>query len=277
MRITTATSAGRAGTPNQDLVITAPDLVVLLDGAGGPSEDGGGCLHGVRWYVRQLGGRLTAALLTRPDPIARLLGEAIAQVADLHRGSCDLRHPGTPSSTVAVVRQRAEQLEYLALHDSVIVLTGPDDCLAVSDRRVRQIPVLQERWKEMTQHAVGTAGHTAARRAYIADELPHRNTIGGYWVCGADPRSAEHALTATVPLAGLRSVTLASDGAADYVDAYGLTDWSGAIELLDRFGPDGLIRKVRAAEERDPLGRLWPRFKKHDDATVAHWRLDTRS
>ncbi|GAA1937402.1 protein phosphatase 2C domain-containing protein [Kitasatospora viridis] len=283
MGLSSATSPGRAGTPNQDLVITAPDLVVLLDGAGGPSEDGGGCLHGVRWYVRQLGSRLSAALLTRPDPIATVLAEAITEVAGLHRTSCDLLHPGTPSSTVAVVRRRAEHLEYLALHDSTIVLAGPADCRTVSDRRVQRIPALRELWQRMARHAVGTAGHTAARRAYIAEELPHRNTPGGYWVAGADPRCAEQAVSGTVPLAGLRSVSLASDGVADYVDAppafgrevppTGLTDWPGAVGLLDRHGPEALIRKVRSAEELDPLGRRWPRFKKHDDATVAHWRL----
>jgi hypothetical protein len=34
-----------------------------------------------------------------------------------------------------------------------------------------------------------------------------------------------------------------------------------------------VIEDVRAAEDGDPLGRRWPRFKKHDDASAMHWTL----
>ncbi|GGV05469.1 hypothetical protein GCM10010502_70480 [Kitasatospora aureofaciens] len=269
----TATEPARHDTANQDLIITGPDLVLLLDGAGGPSEDGGGCIHGVPWYVRQLGSRLLNGLLTTPEPIAEVLAGAIDQVAAGHRASCDLRNPGTPSSTVVVARRRENLIEYLSLHDSTIVLTGPDGCRTVSDRRVQEIPELRGLWHDMSQVPVGSDDHAAARRAYIAAELGYRNTPGGYWVAGADLASAAEAITGAAPIPVLRSVSLFSDGAADLVDAYRLSTWPGVVDILDKTGPAHLIQLVRAAERRDPLGRQWPRFKIHDDASVAHWTL----
>ncbi len=273
MRFESATLPARPGTPNQDLIVSGPDVVVLLDGAGGPSEDGGGCLHGVHWYVRQLGSRLLGGLLTGREPLAELLARAIDSVASVHRSTCDLRHPGTPSSTVAMVRRSEDTFEYLALHDSTIVLSGSDGSRAVSDRRLQRIPELRSLWARRDQLRLGTDAHAVARRACIAAELDFRNTPAGYWVAGADPHSAAEAISATVPAADLRAVSLLSDGVADYVDAYRLATWPQVVEVLDRTGPAGLIRLVRAAERSDATGRRWPRFKVHDDASAAHWTV----
>ncbi|MDH6108459.1 hypothetical protein P3T36_003897 [Kitasatospora sp. MAP12-15] len=271
MNITSATLAARSDAPNLDLLLTGPDVVVLLDGAGGPSAEGSGCLHGVHWYVRQLGSRLLSALLTTEQPPAELLARAIEAVADLHRSSCDLRNPATPSSTVAIVRRREDVLDYLTLHDSTILLTRHDRTRAVSDRRLHGIPELRHRREQMSHLPLGGNLHAVARRAYIAHELTYRNTPGGYWVAGADPRSAAEAVSATVTAKGLRAVSLLSDGAGDYVDVYRLADWPQVAGLLERDGPARLVQLVRAAERGDPSGRVWPRLKTHDDATAAHW------
>ncbi|MCX4746214.1 protein phosphatase 2C domain-containing protein [Kitasatospora sp. NBC_01287] len=272
MKATFATRPALPDRPNEDLAILGPGLAILLDGAGGPSEDGGGCVHGVRWYVRELGAQLLAGLLdARQRPPATVLAEAIEAVARLHAPTCDLADPGTPSSTVAIVVQREDRFDHLALHDSTIVLALAEGPHVVSDRRVQQIPELQPLWQAMTHHQLGTPEHAAARRAYMAVERHHRNTPTGYWVAGADPRSAAEAVTGTLPAAQVRSVSLFSDGVADYVDAYRQATWPQVLDLLDEQGPTPLIDRVRSAEQHDPQGRRWPRFKLHDDATAVHW------
>ncbi len=273
MKVAFATHPAQADKPNEDLTILGPDLAILLDGAGGPSEDGGGCTHGVHWYVPELGANLLTRLLTAQQPLATVLAEAIGAVAQLHAPTCDLTDPGTPSSTVAIVRRRADQFEYLSLHDSTIVFTMTDDVRVVSDRRVQQIPELQPLWEDMSRCLLGTEDHAIARRAYMAVERRHRNTAGGYWVAGSDPRSAAEAVTGNIPAARVHSVSLLSDGVAEYVDAYRLATWPQVVETLERKGPASVIELVRAAENRDPLGRQWPRFKVHDDASAVHWTL----
>jgi hypothetical protein len=272
--IETATQPGRQDVQNQDLIITGPGLVVLLDGAGGPSEDGGGCRHGVEWLVRQLGGRLAAQALTDGGSLSGILAQSIEDAAALHATTCDLRHPGTPSTTVAMARHTGDQVEYLSVHDSSMVFTREDDTThVISDRRVEAIPELRKLWAEMSRSSLGSSAHAAARRAYIAAELNYRNSPGGYWVVGADPRAASEAVTGSVTVTDLRSVSVFSDGVADYVDLYGLATWPQVISTLNRMGPSHLIQMVRAAEREDPHGRRWPRFKRHDDASVVHWKL----
>jgi hypothetical protein len=63
-----------------------------------------------------------------------------------------------------------------------------------------------------------------------------------------------------------------SDGAARLVD-FGLAGWEKILTTLDQKGPQGLIDETRQAEETDPRGERWPRYKARDDATAVHIRF----
>jgi hypothetical protein len=76
-------------------------------------------------------------------------------------------------------------------------------------------------------------------------------------------------LTGSLPRASVRRAALLTDGAAAYVETYGIADWSATMDLLEQHGPGELLAQVREAESTDPLGSKWPRYKRNDDATVA--------
>jgi hypothetical protein len=101
-RLTLATDPGTPGWPNEDFAAVAPGAAVLLDGATTvPRSADTGCVHGVAWYARTLGTALLAGITAEPQvPLAAALAEAIAQVRDQHRGTCDLSSPITPAATV---------------------------------------------------------------------------------------------------------------------------------------------------------------------------------
>ena len=109
--------------------------------------------------------------------------------------------------------------------------------------------------------AAEAAGDAAARERVLDDLRSRRNDPGGFWVAKDDPAAAEESVTGSRPLEGVRQVVLLSNGASRVVDLLGLTDWPGALALLDTEGPGALIARVRAAEALvgEPT----------DDATVA--------
>ena len=122
MHVSMATSAGSAGQPNQDFVGAVPGAVVLLDGAGIPGTESI-CSHGVAWYTHRLGGALLGRL-SRDDgrDLAVILAAAIGEIADDHRGTCDITHPSSPQATVLIVRAHEDRLDHLLLADSFLVL-----------------------------------------------------------------------------------------------------------------------------------------------------------
>lgn len=268
MQVTMATSPAKPDQPNEDFTGAVPNAVVLLDGAG-LAGTASTCLHGVAWYTRRLGGALLGQLAADDgQDLTAILGQAIAQVADAHRDTCDISDPSSPSATVTIFRIDDDRADYLALADSVLVLDHIGDTPEViTDGRVDAVG---SRYRAAMDAAPnGTVEHDQALREYIEALRAHRNRPGGFWVAADDPGVATEALTGSRPVSGLRGAVLLSDGASRIVDHFALADWPEVLALIAAEGPAEIIRQVRAAEASDPQGRRWPRAKAYDDATLA--------
>ena len=271
MRVMLASEPSAADRPNEDFAAAVPGAVVLLDGAGYVPESGIGCVHGIAWYARTLGGLLAAGACDDLMPLAEVLSRGIERVSEMHADTCDLGHPATPGATVIVARQRGDTLEWLVLCDSVLLLqprTG--EPRAITDTKLGETVA---RFRPAAGLVPGTPEHDAAWRAFSRELEDARNQPGGYWLAAADPAAAGHALTGSEPLAGLSAVALLSDGASRLADRFHLATWAQICGILAREGPPGLIEQVRAAESADPRGERWPRSKIHDDATAVFWPI----
>jgi len=137
MRVELATEPGTPGWPNEDFAAAGPGAAVLLDGCTTtPRGASTGCVHGVAWYARTLGGALLALISAEGVPLAEALATAIEQVRASHAGSCDLGNPRTPAATVLAARAAPDGVEVLVLSDSVIVADyGKDRApLVITDR-----------------------------------------------------------------------------------------------------------------------------------------------
>src|SRR5690606_40790867 len=121
------------------------------------------------------------------------LALALERVAALHP-DCDLADPGTPSATVAVLRQRHAVLDYLVLADSPVVFEGAKGGhTVITDLRVDD--VLPELRAEAERHETHTPGHREAVQRLVLAQRQVRNTPDGYWIAGANPEAARHCLT----------------------------------------------------------------------------------
>nr|BFE33185.1 protein phosphatase 2C domain-containing protein [Actinomadura rugatobispora] len=242
VRVSYATEA-TPGLVNEDHVVAGPGWAVVLDGATPRPGVDSGCAHGPGWLVRRLGGALAARLaLEEARPLADLLAESIKSVAELHAGGCDLDNRDSPSATVAMLRWGSGAVEWLVLADSPVLLDLEDGGVrAVRDDRLEHLP-------SYTTEAVRAA----------------RNSPGGFWVASTRPEAAYEAVTGEAQ--GVRRAALLSDGAARLVERFGVLEWDGLLDLLDREGPHEVIRRTREAERGTRVdGRRGKRF---DDATA---------
>jgi hypothetical protein len=263
-----ATSPGSVSKSNEDFVTASPSVAVVLDGLSAPPALGTGCLHGTPWFVTQLGTQLVRAATTaRDQPLQDLVASAISQVANSHAHTCDLEHPGTPSSSLAMLREHGQHVEYLLLFDSVIILDGPSGLTVVTDRRVDEIA--REEDLATREHPIGSPAHQDRVQRLVAAQRRHRNQSDGYWVAGANPAAAYQAVTGSRPQDQVSHAVLLSDGVSCLVDPYAVVDWTELLSSLQQHGPTHLISRVRQLEDADPTGARWPRYKRSDDATVA--------
>ncbi|MFF0720252.1 hypothetical protein [Micromonospora sp. NPDC003816] len=275
MRVRSASAPPPGRAVNEDLVFRFGPLVGVLDGATVPEGFDTGCVHGPQWYVRHLAARLGLAEAARPAAtLVSNLAAAILAVRSDHGGQCDLDHPGTPSSTVCLLRDGGDQVDYLVLCDSPLVLdiggrvgVVTDDRLAASVARLRAVA---------TALPDSTDRATRFRHAVTA-QRERMNRTHGYWAAAADPDAAYQAVVGTLPLRGpeaLRRAVLLTDGASAAVEEFGLFDWAGLLDVVSTGGPGALVDLVRSAEREHP-DRL-RRHKPADDASAVYCEF-TRS
>ncbi len=229
---------------NEDLVLSGPDFVVVLDGATAGKGIDSGCRHTVAWLVQRLGRQLALPLLTGSTaPLADLLADAIAALGREHADTCDLTNPDSPSSTVAMIRAGSDDVEHLVLADSPVVTRSPAGVVSVHhDNRIDLLP-------EYTLEAV--------RRL--------RNQPGGFWVASTEPKAAYEAVTGTTDRAEVELVAVLSDGAARYVERYGHS-WDDLLDVLTADGPRELVERVWAYDEAAHPDSF--HGKRYDDATA---------
>jgi len=275
MRVCAATDPAPDRWENEDQVFQYGELVGVLDGATVPEGFETGCVHGPAWYVRQLAARIGLAAAERPA--ATLMGNlaaAILAVRADHDGRCDLDHPGTPSSTVCLLRHGGDHVDYLILCDSPLVVDLGDEVRVISDDRL--VTAMAELRQTAASGPVGAADADPATRFHRSVLLQRQqmNQTHGYWVAAANPDAAFHAVTGTFALTGpgrIRRAALLTDGASAAVEEFALVDWPGLLDILSRHGPDELIRRVRRAEEG---GHGRRRHKVYDDATAVLCHFD---
>jgi len=245
----------------------------VLDGLSAPKDLPMGCMHGTPWFVRQLGSALIELISTGEVSLREALRRAIAEVNDLHRGSCALDQEAVPASTVVMVRERGGSLDYLVLSDNVLVLDlGADGIKTIVDKRVEEVAA--EEMQAALRGPTGTAEHAAHVSKLVSAQRQLRNKPGGYWVVATDPAAADEAIAGSVDLDRVRQAALLTDGASRLVDTFGALTWAELLALLRTEGPAALIARTREAEHADPLGERWPRLKHADDATAAYIKVE---
>ena len=279
-----AAAPGDPARPNEDFAGVLGNCAVLLDGSGAPGDMPTGCTHGVPWFVRQLGSRCLAMMAIRAlMPLPEVLAAAVTDVAALHRHTCDLAVPGTPSAVLAMTRTGPETLDWLVLGDVTLIIEhgtrprvlGPHGRLrdrqgtidVITDPRMAE--AAPPEYEQMLALPTGTPEHQAARIAFVRKQQPLRNRPGGYPVASTDPDAADQALAGSVPARAVRRAVMASDGVTRFTE-FGLGSWELMLGILAAHGPGELFARIREAEHGDPRGRRWPRGKRHDDVSVVY-------
>ncbi|WP_232835298.1 protein phosphatase 2C domain-containing protein [Actinocorallia populi] len=266
------TEPGEPDRENEDFAAVLPGAVVVIDGASAPAGWESGCSHSVAWYARTLGGLLAGAVTDRSSTLAEALESAIERVVLAHGDTCDVGSPHSPSATVAVARATGDRLEYLVLADAMVLLgRASGEPLAVIDDRLEVLRRRIDTGEEIAP--IGSDVRSFASLSRVEKFAAYRNRTEGFWVASTQPAAAREAVTGALPLADVVSVSAMTDGATRLVDLFGLCTWAGALDVLTREGPAGLIRRTREAEATDPDGKRWPRPKRRDDATAVHWTL----
>lgn len=273
MQVATATAPGSERAPNEDAVCASARVAVVVDGATAPAGLETGCIHGTAWYARELAMRTVSASENIEIDLRTALHDAIALVAESHKDSCDLTADGTPSATIAVVRENGGRVEYLVLSDATVAIAAHDRVEVITDER--HLALLAEPKRAVQSAPVGSEERAQLLRDLVTTQRKLRNVPGGYWLAGAVPSAAEHAVCGSVSVSDGLCVAAMTDGAARLVDVFEAQPWPDALRELQKSGPVEWIRRVRDLEATDAALTRWPRYRLSDDAALARCSFDS--
>lgn len=261
------------GRPNEDTAVASAATAVVVDGAGLPEAVRQGCRHTVQWYSNHLAQAMHDLLGDHALSMREALRSAIRETTAAHGPGCTLEG-GSPSATLAAYRMAGPDLEYVVLGDASVLLARTDGAEEITDERLDQLatPRRQRLLAEWDRSGEFT-GDDAWLEAHRRTTEVLRNVQGGFWVCQDDPAAADEALVGRVPLADLRGVVLATDGAVRGSHLLGIHDTETLVQRLIGDERADVFAEIRAAEAASRDDLVSSRIKVHDDVTVVSFRV----
>ena len=156
---------------NEDLVAAVGSCAWVLDGASVPTASEACCLLDTRWYVEHLSTFLSEILGDGSRiELHHALEAAIEHVTDEHRALCSqVDRASGPSATLGLIRRRGNDLDWLVLGDSTVLLDLGDSVECHSDKRLSSVaPELRE---EIRANLLSGRGYDAPGHARLVSEL----------------------------------------------------------------------------------------------------------
>jgi hypothetical protein len=260
-----------SGELNEDVLLHTDRLFGVFDGATS--------LDKMRFAGGRTGGLLaaeTAASAFRHGPgnllhTAENANRHIREALHNHNISLTERHR-LWSTSMAVVRLGADHFEYCQTGDSMILLIRDDGAFRLLtpeldiDRKTLQL------WRESDATSPQTIHDLLA--AQIRQVRLQMNI--SYGVLNGEPEAIRFLNHGREQLDRVTDILIFTDGLfLPRADLQQEHDWRAFVQLYRQGGLNAIRDQVRFLQRQDPAGRIYPRFKLHDDIAAVAVRLNS--
>jgi Protein phosphatase 2C len=268
---------GHPDKPNEDICGVSGDWAWVIDTSIFPGTTP--VMHeksDAAWLARFADERLSN-LAPQAQDGATLLRHVMEEARTAYRAVAPAeRHDdfvAWPLGAMTLVRRRGSVLDVWTFGDTTAYVRQPDGAVAT----LGDAPGLRDAESSLAAELMRQAG---SRPTAILDEPVFLAWLGERRVrqrrsgipaaiLSFNPDAADRLRHETAPCQDGTVILLASDGFSALVDLYRAMDAGAVMEAALTSGLEPLVKLARKIEtERDPDGRLYPRFKASDDTTA---------
>ncbi len=272
------TDAGHEARPNEDAYGASDGRAFVIDGATGlgnqPLMTGDG--SDARWLSH-----------FARDGFLELVDRPVAEmVREINRRAKEEVHAASVGIALEAWALPVAGFQMVSVEDGTLVTYGLGDCrlfiLANDSGESFDTSALKESYaaeRERARAALSRSGRLATPSSLTLDcsvqadlragRARYNTPEGPLWTLGTAPQAADYIVRESVPFSGSLTGLLCTDGFAALRDQYELYDTAGLVAAARDCGLGTLLAELRHMERnRDPDGRLYPRYKVSDDATA---------
>jgi hypothetical protein len=268
--------AGNRGKPNEDAFGAVGHRLWVIDGATGL----GSSLLPVRSDAAWLAQTANRLLHTHADirDTARLVRVVIEGLASAFSAQSTRRPEERwelPVASMLILTREAEAIEIAWLGDCRAIILADDGVGTGGETPAGEA----EERAFAARIGQGIESGAMLRSAPVIEELrAARSTCNtgakGRWLLGLEPRAADHLDCKRIRSTGAATCLAMTDGFSALELKYRKYSSAALIDAAQSVGLASLATELRQIEEvDDPDGRVFPRFKRSDDATAILARL----
>jgi hypothetical protein len=268
---------GHPAKPNEDICGVSGDWAWVIDTSIFPGTKP--VMHAksdATWLARFADERLSN-LAPQAQDGAALLRHVMEEARTAYRAVAPAeRHDDFvtwPLGAMTLVRRRGDLLDAWTFGDTTAYVRRPDGTVVT----LGDGPGLRDAESAMAAELMRQAGSRPTAildepvfLSWLAERRERQRKSGiPAALLSFNPDAVDRLRHETAPCQDGTVILLASDGFSALVDLYEAMDAQAAMETALGSGLDPLVKLARQIEtERDPDGRLYPRFKQSDDATA---------
>ncbi|MEN6543102.1 hypothetical protein [Parvibaculum sp.] len=274
------TDAGHPEKPNEDAYGHAPAHAWVIDGATGVADDELlDAPSDAHWLAQEASAYFGAHAERHGSDLGGLTKAAIDSLAQAFE-SKKRRPPNgryeLPSAAMSMVHSDGATLSYVNFADChLVLLTDEGEATTFGDRHLDREASARQRIADLIASLAPGADMFASPDVmrFLRAARNRQNTETGYWILGLDPRAVDFMRRWEVPLTRPVTGLLMTDGFASLAYDYDRLTPADLVRRARDEGLSALLSEIRNIEQNeDPALRLYPRFKRSDDATALLFR-----
>lgn len=258
-----------SGELNEDILLRQDGLYGVFDGATS--------LDKARFGEGLTGGLLAAQTAAETFRLSTAHPVLAAQLANRHielalkeQGIALTERHRLWSTSMAVVRLADDHFDYCQTGDSLILLIHRDGSHRLLTPEIDIDRETLQCWRD-ADPAAPQAIHDLLAEQISRVRLGMNRTYG---VLNGEPAALNFLCHGRQETSGISDILLFTDGLfLPRSDLHQAHDWQGFVDLYRNGGLDAIRQEVRHRQRQDPAGKIYPRFKCHDDIAALAIRL----
>lgn len=267
------------GIVNEDRIGYFNNYVWLMDGVTCLTDSLTGESSDSKWFVDKFS-EILVQNLDDSKELKEILKGTVIKTYEVYRSATSYRvieKNQFPSSSLIILRQKGNWLEYYLLGDSTLIIKNGQEVLSLKQDTLGEFEkeILQKINHTYISQNISFEEAKKAHSPEILAKRAQRNEDGGYYILSFEHNALDYGLYGELEIHQPLHFLMMSDGFARYKDLFNTVATSFEfIESVCKKGLSTIAEELYKIEEHDQDCTLYPRFKKRDDTTCIYGAID---